>query len=77
MFTIVISRYLFDTGSIALQEMVSYFHAMVFLIGASYTLKHDAHVRVDIFYSRLTEAGKAKMDLIGHVFILLPVMIFL
>ena len=76
-FLIVILRYLFDMGSIALQEMVTYLHSMVFLVGASYTLKYDAHVRVDIFYSRLSESGKAKVDLLGHVFILLPVMVFI
>ena len=76
-FLIVILRYLFDMGSIALQEMVTYLHSMVFLVGVSYTLKYDAHVRVDIFYSRLSETGKAKIDLLGHIFILLPVMAFI
>jgi len=74
---VVLFRYLFDTGWIALQESVSYLHSIVFMIGAAYTLKQNAHVRVDIFYSRLGEAGKAWIDLTGHLLILLPVMLFI
>lgn len=76
-FSVVLLRYFFDTGWIALQELISYFHSIVFLLGAAYTLKHDGHVRVDIFYSRLSDSGKAWINLIGHVFILLPVMSFI
>lgn len=76
-FCVVVLRYAFDTGWIALQESVSYLHSMVFLLGASYTLKHDSHVRVDIFYSKLSEVGKARVDLLGHLLILLPVMAFI
>ncbi len=76
-FLVVVLRYVFDTGWIALQESVSYFHSMVFLVGAAYTLRHNAHVRVDIFYDRLSETGKAWVDLAGHCFILMPVMIFI
>lgn len=77
MFCVVVLRYVFDMGWIALQESISYFHSIVFLIGAAYTLQQDAHVRVDIFYSRLNETGKAWVDLLGHVFILMPVMLFI
>jgi len=77
MFFVVVLRYIFDTGWIALQESISYFHSIVFLMGAAYTLQHDAHVRVDIFYSRLSRTGKAWINLLGHVFILFPVMLFI
>ncbi|VAW62649.1 TRAP dicarboxylate transporter, DctQ subunit, unknown substrate 6 [hydrothermal vent metagenome] len=73
---VVLLRYLFDMGWIALQESVSYLHSIVFLLGASYTLKYNEHVRVDIFYERLSETGKAWVDLAGHLFILMPVMVF-
>ncbi len=76
-FSVVVLRYVFDMGWIALQESVSYFHSLVFLLGAAYTLKQDGHVRVDIFYSRLNDTGKAWIDLMGHLFILMPVMIFI
>ena len=76
-FLVVLLRYLFDTGSIALQESISYMHAMVFLIGASYTLKHNEHVRVDIIYHKLSIKHQALIDCLGHLFILLPVMLFI
>lgn len=71
--TVVLLRYLFDAGSIVLQESVLYLHAVVFLLGIPYTLKHDAHVRVDILYSRLGPRGRALIDLIGHLLFLIPV----
>jgi TRAP-type mannitol/chloroaromatic compound transport system permease small subunit len=75
-FIIVVLRYVFDIGWIALQESVTYMHAMVFLVGASWTLQQEAHVRVDIFYSRFSPRTKAWVDLGGSLLLLLPVMIF-
>lgn len=71
--TIVVLRYLFDAGAIWLQESVMYLHGSVFLLGAAYTLKHDAHVRVDIVYSRLGPRGRHWIDLIGSLAFLFPV----
>lgn len=71
-FTIVLLRYLFDTGWIAMQESVTYLHALVFMVGAAYTLRHDGHVRVDIFYRRFTQRGRAWVDLGGVLLLLLP-----
>jgi len=76
-FTVVILRYGFNTGSIALQESVSYLHAAVFMLGAAYTLKHDAHVRVDIYYCHMTARGKAWINLAGTLLLLLPVCLFI
>lgn len=72
-FTIVVLRYVFDIGWIAMQETVTYLHALVFMLGAAYTLKHDGHVRVDIFYRRLPLRGQAWVDLLGTLLLLLPV----
>jgi TRAP-type mannitol/chloroaromatic compound transport system permease small subunit len=69
---IVILRYAFQFGSIALQESVTYVNALIFTLGAAYTLKEKGHVRVDIFYSRLTERYKAVVDLIGTLLFLMP-----
>ena len=76
-FIVVVLRYVFDSGSIALQETTSYLHASVFLIGMAYTMQQDAHVRVDIFYTRFSEQTKAWVDLFGAVFLLLPFMLFI
>ena len=76
-FLVVLLRYVFDEGSIALQESMTYLHACVFLLGMAYTLQQDAHVRVDIFYARFSETGKAWVNLIGASFFLLPFMLFI
>lgn len=74
---IVVARYVFNLGSIALQETVMYLHGIVFMLGISYTLKHQGHVRVDIFYSKLSTRNKAIIDLFGTVVFLLPVGMFI
>ncbi len=67
-------RYLFQSGSIMLQELQRHLFALIFLLGAAYTLKHDGHVRVDLFYrSRyLSERARALVDLLGSAFLLIP-----
>lgn len=72
-FAIVVFRYAFNTGWIAMQESVLYMHAMVFMLGSAFALKHNQHVRVDIFYHRFSARGKAWVDLIGVFLFLLPV----
>jgi TRAP-type mannitol/chloroaromatic compound transport system permease small subunit len=76
-FIVVVLRYLFDSGSIALQETTTYLHATIFLVGMAYTLQHDAHVRVDIFYTRFSKQTKAWVNLFGALFLLLPFMLFI
>ena len=70
---IVLLRYGFNVGWIAMQESVIYLHAMVFMLGAAYTLKENEHVRVDIFYQRFSAKNKAWVDLFGSLLILFPV----
>ncbi len=76
-FVIVVLRYIFDSGSIALQEITTYLHATIFLVGMAYTMQQDAHVRVDIFYAQFSKPVKAWVDLFGAVFLLLPFMLFI
>lgn len=76
-FIVVVLRYLFDSGWIAVQESIGAMHAAVFLIGAAYTLRHEGHVRVDIFYSRFSERARAWVDLCGALFMLMPFMGFI
>jgi len=76
-FLVVLLRYLFDIGWIAMQETVTYMHGVVFMLGAAYTLRHDGHVRVDIFYQRFGPKGRAAIDLFGSFFLLLPTLIFI
>ena len=52
-------------------------HAVVFMIGAAYTLEQEDHVRVDVFYRRMGDAQQAWIDLIGVVVFLWPLCFFL
>lgn len=76
-FLVVLLRYAFDIGSIALQESVTYMHAVLFMIGIAYTLGRNGHVRVDIFYERLSRRGRARVDLVGTLLLLIPVCILI
>lgn len=76
-FLVVVLRYAFSFGSVAMQESISYMHALVFMLGISYTLRHDAHVRVDIFYQRCSRKTRALIDILGVLFLLWPVTIFI
>ena len=76
-FTVVVLRYVFQFGSIAMQESILYLHASVFMLGAAYTLRKDGHVRVDIFYRSFSAKHKALVNLLGSLFLLLPVCSFL
>ena len=67
-----LSRYLFHTGSIALQELEWHLFDVVILLGISYALKEGAHVRVDIFYANFQPRTKAIVDLFSHLFLILP-----
>ena len=64
---IVILRYGFSIGFIWMQESVRFMHGFVFLLCAAYTLLHNGHVRVDIFYAKMSERGKARVDIIGNL----------
>ena len=76
-FLVVVLRYGFDQGSIALQESVTYMHAMLFMLAAAYTLQRDGHVRVDIFYQGFSRRGRAWVDLLGTLVLLIPVCLFI
>jgi TRAP-type mannitol/chloroaromatic compound transport system permease small subunit len=76
-FVVVVLRYAFDLGWIAMQESITWMHAAVFMLGAAYTLQQDEHVRVDIFYRGMSARGRAIVDLGGTLVFLLPVSIFL
>lgn len=70
---IVLMRYVFDAGLIWMQELVIWMHAMVFMVGAAYTLRHEDHVRVDVFYGSMSERRRAWVDAVGVLVFLLPV----
>ena len=70
---VIIARDAFEFGRIWMQEITTWLHASVFLLGIAYTLGRDEHVRVDIFYRRFGDRGRAWVDLLGTLLLLLPV----
>jgi len=67
------ARYLFSSGSTALQELEWHFFDVVILLSISYALKHNAHVRVDIFYSQFSLKTQAFINIIATLFFILPI----
>lgn len=76
-FLVVVLRYVFGVGSLFLQESIVYLHGTMFMLGSAYTLLHNGHVRVDIFYREADPNWKAKVDFAGHVFFLIPVCVLI
>jgi TRAP-type mannitol/chloroaromatic compound transport system permease small subunit len=68
----VLMRYVFDSSSVAMFELEWHLFSIIFLLGAGYTLKHDKHVRVDVFYAKFSPKGKAWINLLGTLLFLIP-----
>ena len=73
MFINVVERYAFNISATWQQELVRFFHSIVFLGAAGYTLLWDKHVRVDVFYHKFSERKKAWVNLIGTILFMVPV----
>ena len=65
-------RYTLGMSSNAWLEIQWYLFGAMFLLAAGYTLKHNGHVRIDIFYNRISPRGQAWIDLVGGLLFLLP-----
>ncbi len=68
----VILRYALGEGKIWLEELQWHFYAVLFLVGLSYCLTTDTHVRLDIFHRKFSAAQKEYVDLFGMLFMVLP-----
>jgi len=69
----VVARYVFGYGLIAVQEVVIYGHAIMFLLGAGFVLRENGHVRVDVFHAQYSDRTRRIVDLIGLLVFVLPV----
>ena len=74
-FGVVVLRYVFSLGWVWMQESYVWLHGIVFMLGAGYTLLHNGHVRVDIFYRPKSDEYRAWVDLLGALLLLLPVIL--
>ncbi|WP_413203515.1 TRAP transporter small permease subunit [Rhodospirillum sp. A1_3_36] len=71
-FAVVMMRYVYGISFIWMQESITYMHALLFMVGAGYTLLMDGHVRVDVFYREAGQRKQARIDLLGAIFFLIP-----
>lgn len=69
----VVMRYMFNEGSIAMQELEWHFFSVLILLGMSYSLMEEAHVRVDILYDKWPVRRKAMINMIGSIIFILPI----
>ena len=76
-FALVLARYGLGIGSVAVQEAVLWLHASIFLLGLSYALRHDAHVRVDVFSQRWSAGTRAWVGFGAGLLLLLPFCVFM
>jgi len=73
----VIMRYFFNDVSIGMQELEWHLFAAMFMFGIAYTLKEDAHVRVDIFYDAMPKRKQAIINIFGALFFALPITVLI
>ena len=66
-------RYVFDLSSNAWLEVQWYLFAAIFLLGAGDALRQNDHIRIDIFYNRLSVQGQRRVDFWGTLLFLMPV----
>lgn len=63
----VLLRYMFNTGSVAMQELEWHLVSPIALLGMAYGMRHGGHVRVDFLYDRLSDRARAMIDLFSAV----------
>ncbi len=73
----VTMRYIFKDSSIGMQELEWHLFSIVFLFGMAYSLKENAHVRVDMFYENMKPRRQAFINIIGSFIFILPLSIIL
>ena len=67
-----LNRYIMNSNSVALQEMEWHLFSVIILLGLSYSLNEEGHVRVDILYTGFSEKKKAIVNMIGVILFILP-----
>lgn len=68
----VVMRHFFGEGKIYFEEAQSFVYALGFLIGLSFCVENDSHIRIDIFHDRFKPRTKAWIDFIGIIFFFFP-----
>tara|TARA_Y100000590_G_scaffold13842_2_gene16680 strand:+ start:9718 stop:10218 length:501 start_codon:yes stop_codon:yes gene_type:complete len=69
-------RYVLSIGSVALQESIMYLHAIFFMIGISFAIKENAHVKIDILSNKFNSKQKNVVFIAGLIFFMIPFSLF-
>ncbi|MEC9206203.1 MAG: TRAP transporter small permease subunit [Pseudomonadota bacterium] len=69
-------RYVLNIGSVALQESIMYLHAIFFMIGISFAIKENAHVKIDILSNKFDSKQKSMVFILGVIFFMIPFSLF-
>ena len=70
--TNAVTRKLFSISSNAWLELQWYLFGAAFMLAAAYTLRQNEHVRIDVLYGRVSDRTRQWIDLLGHLFFLMP-----
>lgn len=70
-------RKVFSTSSNAWLELQWYLFGAAFMLAAAYTLKQNEHVRIDVIYGRVSDRTRQWIDLLGHIFFLMPFVVLM
>ena len=73
----VVLRYAFSKGLVVLEELQWHLYAVGIIIGLSYCLVQDAHIRLDLFHARFSRRRKEIIELVGIIFLLIPITIII
>ncbi len=73
----ILASWLFKSSSILLSESITWMHSANFLLATAYTLNRNNHVRVDIFYAKMSAKTRALVDLLGTLLLLIPTSAFI
>ena len=76
-FITVFARYMLNVSYVALQELIMYFHAILFMFGVSYALKEKSHVKIDIIYNSLNKKYQYYISMLGTIIFIIPTSIFI
>ena len=71
----VILRYVFGRGLVVLEEVQWHLYAIGIMIGFSYAIVHDSHIRLDLLHDRFPRRRKEKVEIFGILFLLMPMII--
>lgn len=73
----VVLRYVFGMGLVVLEELQWHLYAVGIMLGLSYCLVQNTHIRLDLLYDRFSQRRKELVGLLGTLFLLFPIIIIM